>query len=66
MIKTKSIHDTPEASDGKRIVITHYWPRGYSKEKLDVTWDRPWRHELAPSTSRRKGRSPMRDLKPTD
>lgn len=34
MIKTKSIYDKKEDSDGTRILITRYYPRGIKKEKF--------------------------------
>ncbi len=37
MIKTeKSVYDTPEASDGKRVLVMRTWPRGISKDKVDL------------------------------
>ncbi len=37
MIKTeKTIYDKPDASDGKRILVMRIWPRGISKDKIDV------------------------------
>ena len=44
MIKTKSIYDPIEDSDGTRILITRYWPRGIKKENFDK-----WYKDLAPS-----------------
>ena len=44
MIKTKSIYDSIENSDGIRILITRYWPRGIKKENFDN-----WYKELSPS-----------------
>ena len=42
MIRTqKSVYDKPEASDGKRILVMTLWPRGISKDKVDV-----WMKEL--------------------
>ncbi|MDG6906441.1 MAG: DUF488 family protein [Nitrososphaerota archaeon] len=42
MIKTeKTIYDKPERSDGKRILVMKIWPRGISKDKIDV-----WMKEL--------------------
>lgn len=41
MIKTKSVYDKPERSDGKRILVMRIWPRGISKDKIDV-----WMKEL--------------------
>ncbi|MDG6999952.1 MAG: DUF488 family protein [Nitrososphaerota archaeon] len=37
MIKTeKTIYDKPERSDGKRVLVMKIWPRGISKDKIDV------------------------------
>lgn len=44
MIKTKSIYDSIENSDGIRILISRYWPRGIKKEKFDI-----WYKDLSPS-----------------
>ena len=46
MIQTKSAYDPVEPSDGKRFLVTRYWPRGMSKEKLKLSG---WIRELAPS-----------------
>jgi uncharacterized protein YeaO (DUF488 family) len=49
MVKTKSVKDTVEASDGKRILVMRRWPRPYSKVVLQVAGDGQWQRELAPS-----------------
>lgn len=37
MIKIeKSVYDSPEPSDGRRILVMTLWPRGVSKDKVDV------------------------------
>ena len=41
MIMTKSVYSPPEPSDGKRILVMTLWPRGVSKDKVDV-----WMKEL--------------------
>lgn len=46
MINTKSIYQPKEESDGIRILITRFYPRGVKKEHFDV-----WIRELAPSPS---------------
>jgi uncharacterized protein YeaO (DUF488 family) len=46
MVKTKSVYDLVEESDRERILVTHYWPRGLSKECPHLT---EYRKELAPS-----------------
>lgn len=45
MVKTKSVYDQAEESDGDRILVTRYWPRGISKARLSAEWVR----EVAPS-----------------
>jgi len=32
----KTVYDKKEASDGKRILVMRFWPRGISKDKVDV------------------------------
>ena len=46
MIKTKSVYDPVEKTDGKRFLVTCYWPRGLSKDKLKLAG---WLRDLAPS-----------------
>jgi uncharacterized protein YeaO (DUF488 family) len=48
MIKTKSIFDPVEASDGQRILVSRYWPRGLSKARLALAARMP---EVAPSVT---------------
>lgn len=45
-LKTKRWNDRLNASDGRRILVCRYRPRGVRKE--DETWDE-WRPELGPS-----------------
>ena len=49
MIKTKSIHDPADLSDGRRILVMRFWPRRYSKEQLKLAEFNGWRQDLAPS-----------------
>jgi len=37
MVKTKSVYDPVESDDGERILVTRYWPRGLSKERLSLS-----------------------------
>lgn len=46
MIRTKSIYDEKEDSDGIRILITRFYPRGIRKENIDR-----WYRDLSPSIS---------------
>lgn len=45
MIKTKSIFEPPETSDGKRILITYTWPKNLMSDSID-SWIKelghPW------------------------
>ena len=34
MAKTKSVYDPVEPSDGDRVLVARYWPRGISKARL--------------------------------
>ncbi len=51
MIKIKRTYDPVSKDDGRRILVDRLWPRGLSKEKLEL--DR-WAKEWAPSTELRK------------
>jgi uncharacterized protein YeaO (DUF488 family) len=46
MVKTKSVYDPVEDSDGKRILVTRYRPRGIKREKLSIV---EWCWTVAPS-----------------
>ena len=46
MVKTKCLYDPVGQSDGDRILVTRYWPRGVSRECLSIT---DWLPNLAPS-----------------
>ena len=46
MVNTKSVYDQAAETDGKRFLVTRYWPRGISKKQLKIT---DWIRELAPS-----------------
>jgi uncharacterized protein YeaO (DUF488 family) len=46
MVNTKSVYDKSAKTDGKRFLVTRYWPRGISKKQLNTT---DWIRELAPS-----------------
>ncbi len=50
-IKTKRAYDAPARADGFRILVDRLWPRGISKEKLNVDL---WLKEIAPSDGLRK------------
>ena len=50
-IKIKRAYDPPAKADGFRILVDRLWPRGISKEKLNVDL---WLKEIAPSDGLRK------------
>ena len=37
MVKTKSVYGPVEESDGQRILVSRYWPRGLSRERMSLT-----------------------------
>ena len=47
----KHANEPANAADGARILIDRLWPRGQSKEKLQLT---AWVKDVAPSTGLRK------------
>ena len=51
MIRIKRVYDTVSDEDGFRILIDRLWPRGMSKEKVNVDL---WLKDIAPSDGLRK------------
>jgi len=49
--KMKRIYEEPSASDGYRILIDRFWPRGVKKEEARLD---EWLKEIAPSDSLRR------------
>ena len=45
MIRTASVYDPPADTDGLRVLIMRYWPRGVRRERVDV-----WLKDAAPGT----------------
>jgi uncharacterized protein YeaO (DUF488 family) len=45
MVKAKCLYDPVDVSDGERLLVTRYWPRGVSKKQLSAQWLK----NLAPS-----------------
>lgn len=58
-IRCKRAYDETAANDGYRVLVDRVWPRGVSKEALELD---TWRKDLAPSTELRKwfGHDPER------
>ena len=50
-IDVKRAYETPAKSDGCRILVDRIWPRGITKDDLQVD---AWLKDLAPSTGLRK------------
>ncbi|MBW7957741.1 MAG: DUF488 family protein [Deltaproteobacteria bacterium] len=44
-VKTKSVYDKEDETDGLRVLVTRYWPRGVKRERADL-----WIRGLGPST----------------
>lgn len=47
----KRAYDAPGSSDGQRVLVDRIWPRGVSKEDLELD---DWMKDLAPSDELRK------------
>ena len=50
-IKLKRAYETPEPSDGYRILVDRLWPRGLTHERLDCPM---WAKDVAPSSELRE------------
>ncbi|MHA6688581.1 DUF488 domain-containing protein [Mesorhizobium sp. A556] len=50
-VAIKRVYEPPAEDDGQRVLVDRLWPRGLSKEKLDLAL---WLKEIAPSTELRK------------
>ncbi len=50
-IKLKRVYEAPSNTDGTRILVDRVWPRGLSKEQLQIAY---WAKEIAPSTELRR------------
>lgn len=50
-LKIKRAYEKIASTDGKRILVDRIWPRGVSKEKIEIS---NWAKEIAPSTEIRK------------
>ncbi len=51
MIRVKRAHEEPSPSDGFRILVDRLWPRGLTKNRLQLD---VWVKEIAPSTELRR------------
>jgi uncharacterized protein YeaO (DUF488 family) len=50
-IVVKRVYETPDRSDGTRVLVDRLWPRGLSKEKAAI---QTWLRDLAPSNELRR------------
>jgi uncharacterized protein YeaO (DUF488 family) len=50
-VRTKRVYDPADASDGRRVLIDHVWPRGVTRERARLD---EWARDLAPSDELRK------------
>ncbi|OQY65457.1 hypothetical protein B6D29_03795 [Microgenomates bacterium UTCPR1] len=55
----KRVYETPSGSDGKRVLVDRFWPRGLTKEKAKIDL---WLKYIAPSNELRKwfGHDPLK------
>lgn len=51
MIRIGRAYDEPEPEDGRRVLVDRIWPRGVSREELELD---EWRREVAPSDELRE------------
>jgi uncharacterized protein YeaO (DUF488 family) len=51
MLKVKRIYESPEKSDGFRVLVDRLWPRGVSKDRAHLDL---WLKEIGPSDALRK------------
>ncbi|MEM3204167.1 MAG: DUF488 domain-containing protein [Saccharolobus sp.] len=49
MIKVKRVYEPIDKDDGIRVLVDRLWPRGISKDKIDI-----WLKDIAPSEDLRK------------
>ncbi len=58
-IQLRRVYERPRRGDGCRVLVDRVWPRGVSKDDLELD---EWRKEVAPSTRLRKwfGHDPER------
>jgi len=49
--QVRRIYDSPEDSDGTRVLVDRIWPRGVSRERAELD---DWCKQIAPSTELRQ------------
>ncbi|MGY4973151.1 DUF488 domain-containing protein [Streptomyces nigrescens] len=50
-LRVRRVYETPEPSDGARVLVDRLWPRGLSKADAQLT---EWCKEVAPSSELRR------------
>ena len=50
-VRLKRAYESPDASDGYRVLIDRLWPRGVSREEASLD---DWAQDLAPSAELRR------------
>lgn len=50
-IQIKRVYETPQRTDGRRILVDRLWPRGLSKEKAKIDF---WARMISPSNELRR------------
>lgn len=58
-VRVRRVYDSPDRTDGTRVLVDRVWPRGVRKDQIEMD---AWMRELAPSTELRKwyGHDPER------
>jgi uncharacterized protein YeaO (DUF488 family) len=51
MIRTKRVYEAPDGSDGTRILVDRFWPRGLKRAEMRVD---EWPKDVAPSDALRR------------
>lgn len=51
MLRIKRVYDAPAPDDGKRYLVDRLWPRGLSRQELNLDG---WLKDLSPSTELRQ------------
>ncbi len=51
MIKVKRVYDPPDSSDGVRFLVDRLWPRGFTRDALQMA---DWLKEAAPEDALRR------------
>ncbi|ATL70427.1 DUF488 domain-containing protein [Nocardia terpenica] len=50
-VRVKRVYDTPDSTDGTRVLVDRLWPRGISKQRARVD---EWLRDVAPTSELRR------------